>query len=317
MKVREDAPKLSELVNPLDPDGEMKVADMLPTFVLSKEVDYRDLTLKEFRELNDAIKMLSSIGSNELRTIREAGLERVEDYAGKCVEPMNEIDAKKVYEEGTIWHTLQSVKDKLVAQTTHTRRMLDEADGFTAYGKNPEHGVNRRIDLELQQGDNRKQAALAELITALAEPYKQMRSFDKRMKKERGKFFHIEGLEMTEAMESVGRFRFTAERVFSIALNCGNAGNLEAIMAGYGWDHMDPGEFKRKIFSFMNESEILAVQNVWDVFQSTYEDLNQAHIEMYNIPAPEGVEPEALTVKSSDGKYIHLNGGYILWHSVE
>ncbi len=95
------------------------------------------------------------------------------------------------------------------------------------------------------------------------------------------------------------------EKVYAVALNMGNEGNLKALMTGYGWSMEDLG----KITSRLSAEEWQAIQQIWDAIDTLYEPLDRVKRILHGVPLPK-VKGQALDVSCADGSRVRLAGGY-------
>jgi hypothetical protein len=95
------------------------------------------------------------------------------------------------------------------------------------------------------------------------------------------------------------------EARIAIALNMGNAGNMQRLLDGEGWtmSQLQP------VLESLTETEWNAVQQVWD-YINTYKPLIAAKERRLYGREPNWVEPQPLTVRTADGKTLTLAGGY-------
>lgn len=99
---------------------------------------------------------------------------------------------------------------------------------------------------------------------------------------------------------------YSRHNLFAIALNAGNAGNLNRLEKGNGLALADV----TALMSKLTKDELERVQMIWDVF----EDLRVMSAKVYRAMdgmEPEWVEPQPLTIKSADGEIVQLKGGYV------
>lgn len=92
---------------------------------------------------------------------------------------------------------------------------------------------------------------------------------------------------------------------FVIALNMGNEGNMQRLQDGFGWTdaQLEP------VIATISSTEWEAVQKIWDHF-ATYKDEVGAMERRLNGKEPTWIEIRPITVKTSDGKTMTLDGGY-------
>ena len=100
--------------------------------------------------------------------------------------------------------------------------------------------------------------------------------------------------------------KYSRHNLFSIALNAGNAGNLNRLEKGNGLTLEDV----TALMGLLTKDELERVQKIWDVFESLRVMSAKVYRAMDGME-PEWVEPQAITVKSVDGATVELKGGYV------
>lgn len=98
---------------------------------------------------------------------------------------------------------------------------------------------------------------------------------------------------------------FTPMQVFTVALNMGNAGNLQRLLDGNHWTR----DQVERLTANLTGDEWRAVQNIWNLFESMKEQVAAKERRVNGIE-PQWVEAVPLTVTSIDGETLHLRGGY-------
>jgi hypothetical protein len=110
-----------------------------------------------------------------------------------------------------------------------------------------------------------------------------------------------------------GKLTVSRATLLGIALNTGNASNLQRLMDGGIVDgsrrvKLNPGEVKQ-ILSELRADELQFVQGMWDAVDSLWPDIVNLQRRMSGLP-PEKVDPQEANVVSKDGKNVTLRGGY-------
>ena len=98
---------------------------------------------------------------------------------------------------------------------------------------------------------------------------------------------------------------FTPMQVFTVALNMGNAGNLQRLLDGNHWTR----DQVERLTANLTGDEWRAVQDIWNLFESMKEQVAAKERRVNGIE-PQWVEAVPLTVTSIDGETLHLRGGY-------
>ena len=95
------------------------------------------------------------------------------------------------------------------------------------------------------------------------------------------------------------------EARLAIALNTGNAGNLQRLLGGEGWTV----EQIKPVLDTLTAAEWQAVQAVWDHFESYRPQIAAKETRVYG-KEPVWVEPMPVTVHGVGGQLVELRGGY-------
>jgi hypothetical protein len=91
----------------------------------------------------------------------------------------------------------------------------------------------------------------------------------------------------------------------AIALNMGNAGNMQRLLDGEGWsiEQITP------VLESLTTVEWQAVQQIWDHLE-TYRPMIAAKERRVYGKEPDWVDPVPLTVRTANGNTLNLRGGY-------
>lgn len=103
---------------------------------------------------------------------------------------------------------------------------------------------------------------------------------------------------------TVGR-SFNKEARLAIALNVGNASNMQRLLGGEGWTL---GQVK-PILDTLTTADWRFVQSVWDYFESYRPEIGAKQRRVYGTE-PAWIDPQPLVVQTSDGETLSLRGGY-------
>ena len=107
-----------------------------------------------------------------------------------------------------------------------------------------------------------------------------------------------------ELVPEIGERLTRAERM-ALALNMGNAVNIERIKSGHGWSDAQIAA----ILKPLTARDWRFVQAVWDYLGTFKEEAFQLEEECNGL-RPKEVEAKALTVQTADGETLQLAGGY-------
>ena len=98
---------------------------------------------------------------------------------------------------------------------------------------------------------------------------------------------------------------FNKEARLAIALNLGNASNMQRLLGGEGWTL---GQVK-PILDTLTTADWRFVQSVWDYFESYRPEIGAKQRRVYGTE-PAWIDAQPLTVQTADGDTLSLRGGY-------
>lgn len=250
---------------------------------------YRNLTLDQFRELVSAIEQIEYIGKNENKIL---AAKRKADFQAELDVINNNIRAnagKRKVLARQANTPMQAAKKKVVrfhASMLTAQTVVRILDG----GRDGGPLWNYLVRPMNEAGDRRTElvADATKKLTAIIKPFLNT------------------GAMTAQPLEFSGINRpLTLENRFVLALNMGNAGNIQRLLDGEGWT-MDT---IRPVLESLTEDQLYAVQEVWN-FLETYRPMFAERERRLIGREPQWVEPQALTVKTADGKEVTLKGGY-------
>lgn len=295
------------------------LAETIPPWVVSQaRVGYTyedkqswrtELTTGEFLDLAESIQAIQLAGSGALRKILDDRWRTLEAVKDASVLSMSVLEDKKVMSA-----------QKGVNQDQRT--WLDHLDGVLAKGAIVSFPWRRADgDLEergifqpgplmtyirgLRAAEGEFKSVQKKTFEATNASWKTLESFRKRIKEERGKLFDIEGVPVTEAQRAAGRLDWSADQIIAVVMNMGSVTNIQALMGGYDYSLKQ----LNTIAALMNDSELDAIQNIWDVTDTLFEAYDATFFALQNrhltrIPA------ESITITRKDGTTKTLRGGY-------
>ena len=252
-------------------------------------IPYKNMTIAEFRDLVDAVKQLEYIGKNERKILlakEKAEFESVRD----------EIVASVIDNAG-------DRKANARTATTNIGRAVTAMKGFAAAhlkaasivrildgGKDGGPLWNYLIRSANEAGDSEtsmRAEATADLTKILEPVFRAGKLGGK------GVFY-----------PSINR-SLNREARLVVALNMGNAGNMQRLLDGEGWSI----ESVMPVLQSLTDDELNTVQQIWDYFEKYRPMIGQKERRLYG-KEPAWVDPQPLVVRSADGKTVTLRGGY-------
>lgn len=248
-----------------------------------KRVPYREMPLEEFRGLVDAVKNIEHLGRLKHTLLALADKREFAAVVGEAAEAV-ETNAKRTLKaplERTKWVKIKSGITEFFVLHRKFAMMMREMDGHQDNGvlwKLFVRPMNAAADSEAVM----REAATKELQALLAPVLKAGRMSETRY--------------VPEIKASLSR-----EGRIMVALNMGNAGNLQRLLDGDGWTL----EQATAILNTLTKTEMDFVQKIWDFIEGYKNEIGAQQRRITGV-APEWIEPRAL--QTIHGEY---RGGYI------
>lgn len=250
---------------------------------------YKDMTVEQVRGLRDTIEQIEHLGRLKNKLLTAKATREFEAARDQIVDSLEEhaqgrtADTRTPATKGGRW--LQAVK-RFGASHIKAAGWARILDGGKDGGPMWEFFVrtaNERSDMETTM----RAEATEKLVSIMAPLMKSA--------KMGGKGQHF---------PSIGR-SMNREQVLAMALNMGNAGNIQRMLSGEGWSIQQI----QPVLATLSAADWQAVQAVWDHFES-YRPLIAAKERRVYGKEPNWIDPQELTVQTSDGKTVTLRGGY-------
>lgn len=267
----------------LEPD----IPEQLQNEALRKS--YKDMTVAEFRGLIDTVKQIEHLGRLKhllLTAKNQRAYEAVRDEIAASVEANAQGRTVEARTPTTnLGRAVQSLKGFWAAhrKAAMLARMMDgEQDGGPMW----EYFVRSANERGDQEATMRAEATrqLSEIMAPVFNLGKMGGS---------GVFF-------PSIKRSLNR-----EARITLALNTGNAGNLQRLLGGEGW----AVEQIKPVLNSLTAAEWHAVQAVWDHFES-YKPLIGAKENRVYGKEPAWVDPLPVTIHTADKQLVEMRGGY-------
>lgn len=278
-------------------------------FILSERVP-ENITLGELREVRDMVRWLASEGNPaEAKTLTEGVDTTIAEVARAGTESLEASGNRFVPRtEGTLKRLAQEAWQDLFAGLDHIKFMFMAADGYTEVGKKSHMaGFHSQWFQRVMHAQNnflsmfRSSRPELDRIATMRTGF--MRSFKKRFG---NKAEEINGVRTPEVMRSIGRTYWTAEHIWCLARNMGNAGNLKTLHEGFGLSDYD----LRALTSVLSKAEWMAIQAEGDLVGKHFEETDKVFRQIYGCPMPNAVEALPLTVETAEGETLELPGWY-------
>jgi len=98
---------------------------------------------------------------------------------------------------------------------------------------------------------------------------------------------------------------FNRQQRFVMALNMGNAGNLQRLLDGQGWT----AQQLQAVVQDLTAADWQAVQGIWDYFETLRPEIAAKERRVSGVE-PQWITPQAFSVTSADGAQVDMRGGY-------
>lgn len=257
---------------------------------------FSELSLEEMRDVKRLVTELAHAGRSEGQMLADAEKRSIRETGEACAESMGKLSQREfISERAGLLDTVRGAVRKGLSSITSMRFLARWMDGFE------QGGVNQKAwFMPLQQALTEElglKREMEQLLRAAVTPLLKVGKLTAA--------FAIEGVPLKEDVARLWKGLFDMDKVYSVALNMGNAGNLKALMAGYGWSEADLA----RITGRLTAEEWQAIQAVWDAIDTLYPRLDETYRKLKGVPLPK-VKAQAFTVITADGQRLRLKGGY-------
>lgn len=251
---------------------------------------YKDMPLDDFRALVDSVRTIEHMGRLKNKLLTAKDQREFNEVVDELKASIDENSRGRVADTRTPTTNLGRTVDQLkIFWTSHIKvatlaRVFDGGKDGGSFWERIIRPANERADFEATR---RAQAteALSEILSPVF-----------KLGKMGGKGIHI---------PEVGR-PFNREMRLAIALNIGNASNLQRLMGGENWTQ----DQVMAILKHLTRDEWNAVQSVWDHFESYRPEIGAKERRIYG-KEPEWVEPGSPLLDAVNSTMLmNLKGGY-------
>jgi hypothetical protein len=275
-------------------------------FLLNDSRDFRDLSLEQLREVDDAIRYLEGQGRLERQAFLSDNETLLQDVVNESLEVQKTVKARKVWEKGSMMRRVSGASRRLFARLDSITFTAKKLDGYTNLGKDGVKGpVERFVIDKIKEANNNMLVDGNKVKDAIDPHLKQLSKTIREWHKKFGNNIEIEGAPLPQALINDGQTKgWHAQQIFATVLNTGNTGdrsNLQNLMAGYP-DLTFP--MIENIKNMLSQKDMDAVQGIWDAINSLFPAVNETHLRIKNYPMPK-VEATPFVFKGKKYK-----GGY-------
>lgn len=254
--------------------------------------DLKELTVEEFRAVNDSIKTLVHNGRDEMKLTR-AG--EAEDFAAIKEQMINSIaeSANNVVKEPKAKGWVRKLPMQYYVQHLQMENILGRWDDFDSKGAWTQFVMRDLIDGANQVDAWKKE--YAEKIKKLEQPDNLNRTVDNKLFRDQ---------------DTGTMIPMTRKNLLAVMLNTGNDGNLVKMSRGYG---LEPHQVMDWVHEHATPKDWKFVQGIWDIFA----DIKKKSDTMYRSLTG-GVAPENVVIRpvmDAAGNKV-ADGGYypIIFH---
>jgi len=277
--------KRAKLAEWIKAQEEIGIEPDVPAYLLEDAnlTNYKDMTVEEFRGLYDTIKQIEHLGrlKNKLLTAKDQReFDAIRDDIANSITTLagdRKADTRTPTTRKGKW--FQAVKNFFSAHikaATEARVLDGGKDG----GKVWEYFV--RPANERSAWETSRRAEATEALTAIMAPWLAKGNLSKQT------FY-----------PSINR-SMTRQEVFAVALNTGNASNLQRLLGGEGWtqDQLD------QVLNTLDKADWQTAQKVWDYMGEFWPEIEAKHMRVY------GVKLEKIPHGSNVTERLGIAGGY-------
>lgn len=283
---------------------ELPIAGWIREYQRGQEpTDFNDLTPNQVRELDEAVKIIAARGRNTLDT-----LGAILGYEGLTLE--DAVEATKAPLEGRktkdrpaehkpFVKAIYDIVQGILAEQLHAQYAFKIADGSL------EDGPFQRLFKAVAAKQDMAKKQYYELLDGpLKEIGERLSSIHERLS-QKGTYFEVDGAPVPEVMKKNGITKWTSDKIVALCLNLGNKGNLDAVEQGLGLGISE----QRAIAELLTTEDWNMIQGIWDLIETLYPALDETYFRLHGYRMQK-VQAQELTVRTADGEYLALRGGY-------
>jgi hypothetical protein len=275
--------KLKPLASMIQGDG--TTVDPFPAsdFLLHPQLrSYRDLSFDELQEVGDLLNYLASQGRDVNKAFLEDGKTTVEQAATESAEETADLKSIKVRQKFSLLRKLNNFTRGTFARLNSLNFIAIAKGGYQNIGSK---GVKSKTEGYIFDPLVKAQAAydlaVTADLTALQPHMDQLYKTLQAWKKQFGVRMRVQGANTPSLLKLDGQEGWwTGEQILSLALNQGNAGNQERILAGYPDLTQDT---VNKLLDLLSKEDWDAIQGIWDLIDSKFQAIDAVHTKLQNF----------------------------------
>jgi len=267
-----------------------------------EKVNFKDATVEDLIGLDDSVTSIAHLGRRKKKMLLAKEEAEFEDVVAQAVESVEKLRSLPVSSDRNPKPTLRSRARGLDATLIKVEFLADEMDGF-----DPNGVFNRVLVRGAQDAASEKTRLVHDVMRPLAELYNSMSREQQRRMREKVTVNELATRDPNTGEE--GPTAFDRSEILAIALNTGNASNLDKMIRGESrivseanaWTHE---KVQAVLDREMNEEDWQFVEKVWRQVDSLWPAIVKAEREISGV-VPEKVEPRIVQTK-----FGPINGGY-------
>ncbi len=309
----ERMPSLLSFIQAKDADGWTQHSGLIPEWLFaegqgqlgrSHPNHWKNLTMGQLRDVDKALRYIYDAGRKEKQYLadqKEIGLVTVADKLIHSMDGLKNVQALADYKrEGMVGGMTDNMR-RAMAEITNMEYLWDQVDGWESAGRQgtrsgPAWEFIRRPLFESRTAELQEFGRVSAELEDILQPLRGKKNTER---------FELKDIPLLPEVREEWGGLWNHERVLAAALNMGNAGNLGAMKAGFGWTD----EHLAIIAKQLTADEWRMVQRLWDLVDSLRPLINAAYQALHGQPMPL-VEAKALQVETKDGQVLNLKGGY-------
>ena len=300
-----EAPSLDNFIREMDAEGTPILIDdwIIQT---QERRHYTQLMLWQFKEVQNAVKNIVTVGRQEKQTIALMQNEKLSDIADKIYSAAKafygeKVTGEKILDPEEIKKNIVALAGGALADIETVEAMCRALDGYVDMGPaqryifQPIRAAMTRETLELNRvfslaRDMRSEAYGSSKIDNWSRTFDDIYKY-KEVTLPNGKVKYV---------PTDQKLTLTREMAISAVLNMGNEGNRSRLMTGWGWTNENMAE----ILGTLNEQDIKYVQGIWNLVELLWPQVKKVHELMT------GLTLEKVDATPLETKYGKITGGY-------
>lgn len=264
-----------------------------------------EMTWGEVQELDDMLKFLVGRGREVKNGLLSDEKTAIADLAAEAVKDAAKMKGKKIAKHDRLRRKLQDVKESYFAGLRIPLWLFRQMDAWKNISKKGKAGVNEtKLWGRLSRALDNYYVATEEMGQKITPHLEHLITSWKN-----------HGADVETSVPVPDCFKpdnrqWTFEHIVMLALNMGNADNLQRLAAGFTFNG-DPMtvEQMQELTGILSPSDWQAVQGIWDSINSLYPQIDAVHLKLNHFRMKK-VDAQPLTVQTKDGQTVSLAGGY-------